>query len=349
MQWSSDRNGGFSRADPARLYAPPIMDPVYGYQAINVEAQERYPFSLLNWMKRLIELRRQHQVFGRGAIEFVGCTNRKVLAYLRRDEKRNDPRRGEPVARAAARGYRSVGFRRTTCRSRCAGLTEFPRIGETPYFLTLGAYACVLVFAAAAIRCRSRRAPPSRRTRRQPRRIGSGAPRGARLAERLRRRNARRARAAGAPSVPASPALVRIEGPRYPDGARRRLDDDPKRRRPGVPGDRHRGLRRRVERELLPAADAPLRTARRRSRRVGARRCARPDYRRPQGRDRRRTTRRRRLRSPVGAGRWRGRAVDRPRSRPGVAYGRTAGGRGRYGTPLDARLERSEQQPGVCQ
>ena len=61
MQWTGDRNGGFSRADPARLYAPPIMDPVYGYQAINVEAQERSPFSLLNWMKRLIALRKQHQ------------------------------------------------------------------------------------------------------------------------------------------------------------------------------------------------------------------------------------------------------------------------------------------------
>src|SRR5437762_4754590 len=87
MQWSSDRNAGFSRADPARLYAPPIMDPVYGYQAINVEAQERYPFSLLNWMKRQIATRKQHRVFGRGSIEFVSCSNRKVLAYLRRDER----------------------------------------------------------------------------------------------------------------------------------------------------------------------------------------------------------------------------------------------------------------------
>ena len=87
MQWSSDRNGGFSRADPARLFAPPIQDPVYGYQAINVEAQERYPFSLLNWMKRLIAMRKQHRVFGRGSLEFVGCPNRKVLAYLRRDER----------------------------------------------------------------------------------------------------------------------------------------------------------------------------------------------------------------------------------------------------------------------
>src|SRR5262249_3394843 len=85
MQWSSDRNGGFSRADPARLYAPPIMDPVYGFQAINVEAQERYPFSLLNWTKRLIGMRKRHRVFGRGSLEFVGCANRKVLAFLRRD------------------------------------------------------------------------------------------------------------------------------------------------------------------------------------------------------------------------------------------------------------------------
>src|SRR5437762_3299243 len=87
MQWSSDRNAGFSRADPARLYAPPIMDTVYGYQAINVEAQERYAFSLLNWMKRLIAMRRQHRVFGRGSLVFVGGSNRKVLAYLRRDER----------------------------------------------------------------------------------------------------------------------------------------------------------------------------------------------------------------------------------------------------------------------
>ena len=84
MQWTGDRNGGFSRADPARLYAPPIMDPVYGYQALNVEAQERSPFSLLNWMKRMIGLRKQSTVFGRGTIEFLPAQNRKVLAYVRR-------------------------------------------------------------------------------------------------------------------------------------------------------------------------------------------------------------------------------------------------------------------------
>src|SRR5262249_37817683 len=87
MQWSSDRNAGFSRADPARLYAPPIQDPVYGYQSINIEAEERYPFSPLNWTKRLIAMRKQHRVFGRGTLEFIACPNRKVLAYLRRDER----------------------------------------------------------------------------------------------------------------------------------------------------------------------------------------------------------------------------------------------------------------------
>src|SRR6476646_59583 len=71
MQWSSDRNGGFSRCDPGRLFLPAIMDPVYGYDAINVEAQERSPFSLLHWMKRMIALRKQHSVFGRGSIQFV--------------------------------------------------------------------------------------------------------------------------------------------------------------------------------------------------------------------------------------------------------------------------------------
>jgi maltose alpha-D-glucosyltransferase/alpha-amylase len=140
MQWSSDRNAGFSRADPARLYAPVIQDPVYGYQAINVEAQERYPFSLLNWMKRLVAMRRQHRVFGRGALEFVGCPNRKVLAFLRRDDKEtilvvaNLSRTVQPVELdlKALAGMMPIEMN---------GLTEFPRIGEQPYFLTLGAYA----------------------------------------------------------------------------------------------------------------------------------------------------------------------------------------------------------------
>jgi maltose alpha-D-glucosyltransferase/alpha-amylase len=140
MQWSSDRNGGFSRADPARLFAPPIQDPVYGYQAINVEAQERFPFSPLNWMKRLVAMRKQHRVFGRGSLEFVACPNRKVLAYLRRDDREtilivaNLARSVQPAELdlKAFAGLIPIEMN---------GLTEFPRIGERPYFLALGPYA----------------------------------------------------------------------------------------------------------------------------------------------------------------------------------------------------------------
>ena len=140
MQWTGDRNGGFSRADPARLYAPAIMDPVYGFQAINVEAQERSPYSLLNWMKRLIGLRKQHQVFGRGTIEFLPAPNRKVLVYVRRHQDdtilcvANLSRTVQPVELDLAqfRGMIPVEM---------LGPTEFPRIGELPYFLTLSPYA----------------------------------------------------------------------------------------------------------------------------------------------------------------------------------------------------------------
>ena len=140
MQWTGDRNGGFSRADPARLYAPLIMDPVYGYQSINVEAQERSPSSLLNWMRRLIALRKQHRTFGRGSIEFLQPENRKVLAFIRRHEDEvilvvaNLARSVQPVELdlSAFKGYTPVEM---------LGLTEFPRIGELPYFLTLGPYA----------------------------------------------------------------------------------------------------------------------------------------------------------------------------------------------------------------
>src|SRR5262249_22123344 len=139
MQWSSDRNGGFSRADPARLYAPPIQDPVYGYQSINVEAQERYPFSPLNWMKRLVAVRKQHRVFGRRSLELVGCSNRKVLAYLRRHEREtilcvvNLARTVQPAELdlQAFAGLAPVEM---------SGLTAFPRVTTQPYFLTLGPY-----------------------------------------------------------------------------------------------------------------------------------------------------------------------------------------------------------------
>ena len=86
MQWTGDRNGGFSRADPQRLYAPVIMDPIYGYQAVNVEAQQRDPAGLLQWMRNMIGLRGLFKVFGRGSLEFLKPENRAVLVYLRRYE-----------------------------------------------------------------------------------------------------------------------------------------------------------------------------------------------------------------------------------------------------------------------
>src|SRR6184192_3424884 len=140
MQWSPDRNAGFSRANPQQLYLPVTIDPEYHYEAVNVEAQERYPFSLLNWMKRLIATRRQLRVFGRGSIDFVSCPNRKVLAYLRRDDKEtilivvNLSRTVQP-AELDLRSFSGL------IPIEMGGLTEFPRIGDQPYFLSLNGYA----------------------------------------------------------------------------------------------------------------------------------------------------------------------------------------------------------------
>jgi maltose alpha-D-glucosyltransferase/alpha-amylase len=140
MQWTGDRNGGFSQADPARLYAPPVMDPVYGYQAINVEAQSRSPYSLLNWIRRMIALRKQFTVFGRGALAFVPSHNRKVLVYTRS--------LGEETILCLANLSRSVqpveldlAHYKGMVPVEMLGLTEFPAIGDLPYFLTVGPYA----------------------------------------------------------------------------------------------------------------------------------------------------------------------------------------------------------------
>ncbi len=86
MQWSPDRNGGFSRADFAQLYLPPLMDPVYGYAALNVEAQQRNPSSFLQWIRRMLQVRKQYPVLGTGAYDALACGNPSVLAYIRADE-----------------------------------------------------------------------------------------------------------------------------------------------------------------------------------------------------------------------------------------------------------------------
>jgi len=139
MQWNADRNAGFSRANPAKLYSPIIMDPVWGYEAVNVEAQQGDPSSLLNWMRNMIALRKLFQVFGRGTLEFLNPANRKVLAYLRRyqDEQvlcvANLSRFAQPVDLdlSALEGATPVEM---------LGYVQFPRIERQPYRLSLGPY-----------------------------------------------------------------------------------------------------------------------------------------------------------------------------------------------------------------
>ena len=110
MQWTPDRNGGFSRADPARLYAPTIMDPVYGYESVNVEAQSRSLSSLLSATKRLISVRKSTLAFGRGSMTFIRPVNRAVLAYVRQLWRRGHSLRRQPVTLRASHRTRSVGL-----------------------------------------------------------------------------------------------------------------------------------------------------------------------------------------------------------------------------------------------
>ena len=139
MQWTGDRNAGFSKANPAGLYSPVIDDPVYGYPAVNVESQEADNASLLHWTRNMIRLRQHFKVFGRGSIDFLRPTNTKVLVFIRKFEDdvilcvANLSRTAQPVeldlrAYAGATPVETLGY------------TEFPRIGELPYFLTLGPY-----------------------------------------------------------------------------------------------------------------------------------------------------------------------------------------------------------------
>ncbi|HEV2066672.1 MAG TPA: maltose alpha-D-glucosyltransferase [Thermomicrobiales bacterium] len=140
MQWNGDRNAGFSRADWARLYSSVIMDPVYGYQAVNVEAQTRLPTSLLNWMRRLIAVRKRYHAFGRGSIRFLHPENTKVLAYLREYQDEvllcvvN-------LSRFAQFAELDLGEFAGMTPVELIGETRFPHIGELPYFLTLGPHA----------------------------------------------------------------------------------------------------------------------------------------------------------------------------------------------------------------
>jgi maltose alpha-D-glucosyltransferase/alpha-amylase len=136
MQWTPDRNGGFSRADPARLFLPAIQDPIYGFAGVNVEAQQASSSSLLNWMRRMLAVRRKRLALSRGGLRFLYPSNRKVLAYLREFE-------GETLLCVAnmSRAPQAVElelaeFKGSTLVELSAG-SVFPQIGGLPYLLTL--------------------------------------------------------------------------------------------------------------------------------------------------------------------------------------------------------------------
>lgn len=139
MQWSPDRNGGFSRADPARLYAPPIMDPVYGYEAVNVEAQSRSLSSQLNATKRLISVRKSTLAFGRGTMTFIRPANRSVLAYVRQYREETILCVAN-LSRAAQATELDLSPWKDRIPQEMLGRTRFPAIGEPPYMITLGPY-----------------------------------------------------------------------------------------------------------------------------------------------------------------------------------------------------------------
>jgi maltose alpha-D-glucosyltransferase/alpha-amylase len=140
MQWSPDRNGGFSRADPESLVLPAIVNPLYGFGAVNVESQTRDAHSLLNWMRRMLALRSQYHVFGRGTLEFLYPGNRKVLAYLRHYDGQTvlcvaNLSRAPQAAELDLRAYNGH------VPVEMSGGSPFPPIGELTYLLTLPPFA----------------------------------------------------------------------------------------------------------------------------------------------------------------------------------------------------------------
>ena len=139
MQWTPDRNGGFSKADFARLYLPPLMDPVYGFQSVNVEGESRDPSSFLHWMRRMLQVRREHPLFGTGTFEVLDAGNPSVLAYAREEGDdlvicvNNLSKLAQPVELLLQRWDGKTPIE-------LLGRVPFPKIGELPYFVTLAPY-----------------------------------------------------------------------------------------------------------------------------------------------------------------------------------------------------------------
>ncbi len=139
MQWSGDRNAGFSRADPSALYQPVILDPLYNFQGVNVEAQLRSPSSQLHWLRRMLQVRREHKVFGRGSLQFLQCRNRRAVAYVRRLQDDialvvNNLSRFPQAVELDLSDYDGM------TPIEMAGRAPFPTISDRPYQITLGPY-----------------------------------------------------------------------------------------------------------------------------------------------------------------------------------------------------------------
>ena len=145
MQWTADRNAGFSKCDPARLYCPVIMDPIYGYQAVNVEAQLSDQSSLLHWTRNMIALRKLFQVFGRGTLTFLHSTNRKILAYLRNLDREDGSHETVLCVANLSRFAQPVSLDLSSYAGmepvEMLGYVPFPIITEAPFSLTLAPYS----------------------------------------------------------------------------------------------------------------------------------------------------------------------------------------------------------------
>jgi maltose alpha-D-glucosyltransferase/alpha-amylase len=145
MQWTSDRNAGFSKCDPARLYLPVVMDPIYGYPVVNVEAQLSDQSSLLHWTRNMIALRKLFQVFGRGTLTFLNPSNRKILAYLRELDQGDGFRQTVLCVANLSRFAQPVTLDLANyagCEPvEMLGYVRFPTIAREPYVLTLAPYS----------------------------------------------------------------------------------------------------------------------------------------------------------------------------------------------------------------
>ena len=154
MQWTPDRNAGFSRADFAQLYLPPLMDPVYGYQAVNVEAEQRDPSSFLHWLRRMLAVRHQYPQFATGSLEVLPADNPSVLAYVRQFRDADDRAGDEPgspeesravlcvsnLSRFAQPAELSLGRWEGCTPIELLGRAPFPLVTSAPYSVTLAPY-----------------------------------------------------------------------------------------------------------------------------------------------------------------------------------------------------------------